>query len=218
MTRLAALRVKALIEKSRMHCYLDCVSNSLPGFKPEPTLGFDHLKSVQMIAYFVRKAGGTAEKLKLVKLLYLAERLSFQRRGRPMNFDSYFSLPHGPVVSSALNGMDHELDAPEWDALALENRRDVTIVQPVQEDRLSRADRAILDDIWERFGGMTASQIRNWTHSNCAEYVEVEMGSRLPIEVGEIMAQVGIENPDAMAREIRSLQTDIGRLERLRAV
>lgn len=171
-----------------------------------------------MIAHFVRKGGGCAEKLKLIKLLYLAERTSFQRRGRPMNFDSYFSLPHGPIASSALNGMDRELDAPEWDALAVAERKDVTIVGEVGDDRLSRADRKILDDVWERFGDMTASQIRNWTHANCGEYVEVEMGSRLPIDVSEIMAQVGIENPDAMAREVRSLQTDIGRLERLRAV
>lgn len=193
------------------------VSNSLPGFKPEPTMGFNHLKSVQTIAYFVKKAGGSAEKLKLVKLLYLAERLSFQRRGRPMNFDSYFSLPHGPVASTALNGMDHELDAPEWDALALANRRDVTLAQEVGEDHLSRADKSILDATWERFGGMSASQLRNWTHDNCGEYVEVGPSSRLPIEVAEIMAQVGIEAPDAASRDIRALQKEIGRLARMRA-
>ena len=200
------------------NCYIKDMAIAHPDFKPEPALGFNHLKSVQTVAYFVRKAGGTAEKLKLVKLLYLAERLSFERCGKPMNFDSYFSLPHGPVASSALNGMDHRLDDPAWDALDLAaNRRDVTIVADVSEDHLSRADRAILDATWDEFGGMTASQLRNWTHEHCAEYVEVGAGASLPIDVSEIMEQVGRKDPDNAAREVRALQKDIGRLERLRA-
>lgn len=194
------------------------VSVANPQYKPEPTVGFDHLKSVQTIAYFIRKAGGKAEKLKLVKLLYLAERLSFQRRGRPMNFDSYFSLPHGPVGSSALNGMDHQLDDAAWNALHLAtNKRDVTIAADVSDDHLSRADRAILELTWEQFGSMTSSQIRNWTHHNCPEYVEVGSSSSLPIDVSEILMQVGNPDPDNVAREVRTLQKEMGRLERLRA-
>lgn len=189
-----------------------------PDYRPEAALGFDHLKSVQTIAYFVRKSGGSAEKLKLIKLIYLADRLSFARRGKPINFDSYLSLPHGPIASSALNGMDHNLNGPAWEALALApNRKDVTIVGDVTDDRLSRADVAILDATWNEFGGMTASQIRNWTHKHCAEYVEVGPAASLPIDLSEIMAQVGIADPDNAAREIRTLQKEVGRLERLRA-
>lgn len=194
------------------------MSIAFPDYKPQAELGFSHLKSVQIIAFFVRKSGGLAEKLKLVKLLYLADRLSSQRRGKPMNFDSYFSLPHGPVNSSALNGMDHLLDDLAWRALAqADNRKDMTLTADVAEDRLSRADHAILEATWNEFGGMTASQIRNWTHLNCPEYVEVELGSRLPIDLSEIMEQVGIPDPDAAARELRHLQKEVGRLERARA-
>jgi uncharacterized phage-associated protein len=189
-----------------------------PDYKPVAALGFDHLKSIQTIAYFVRKAGGSAEKLKLIKLVYLADRLSFRRRGKPLNFDSYFSLPHGPVASTALNGMDHNLSDSSWDVLALaDNRKDVTIVGDVSDDRLSRADRAILDDTWAEFGGMTASQIRNWTHRHCPEYVEVGPAASLPIDLPELLAQVGIPDPDNCAREIRTLQKEVGRLGRLRA-
>lgn len=188
-----------------------------PEFRPEAVLGFDHRKSTQIIAFFVRKAGGSAEKLKLVKLLYLAERLSFERRGKPMNFDAYFSLPHGPVVSSALDGMDNKLDHPAWQAIDLaENKRDVTLVDDVAEDRLSRADRAILDRTWDEFGGMTASQLRNWTHEHCPEYTEVGSGSSLAIDVSEILREVGRADPDEAAREVRTLQKEMGRLERLR--
>ena len=63
------------------------MSIAYPAYKPEAALGFNHLKSVQTIAYLIRKAGGSAEKLKLIKLVYLADRLSFERRGKPLNFD-----------------------------------------------------------------------------------------------------------------------------------
>lgn len=189
-----------------------------PHYRPESALGFDHLKSVQTVAYFVRKAGGSAEKLKLIKLVYLAERISLEKRGKPMNFDAYFSLPHGPVASSALNGMDHNFPEPAWDVLRLaSNKKDVTIVGEVSEDHLSRADIRILDDTWDKFGGMTASQIRNWTHQHCPEYVEVGPSSSLPIDLSEILAQVGNPDPDNHAREIRALQKEVGRLGRLRA-
>lgn len=194
------------------------MSIAYPAYKPVAALGFDHLKSIQTIAYFVRKAGGSAEKLKLIKLIYLADRLSFKRRGKPLNFDSYFSLPHGPVASSALNGMDHLLSEPAWKDIAqAENRRDITIAGEVSEDHLSRSDRAILDATWEEFGHMTASQIRNWTHRHCPEYVEVGPSNSLPIDLSEIMAQVGIRDPDNSAREVRTLQKEVGRLERMRA-
>jgi uncharacterized phage-associated protein len=194
------------------------MSIAYPAYKPEAALGFNHLKSVQTIAYFVRKEGGSAEKLKLIKLVYLADRLSFQRRGKPINFDSYLSLPHGPIASSALNGMDHHLNDPAWEALAqADNRKDVTIVGEVAEDYLSRADLAILDATWSEFGGMTASQLRNWTHEHCPEYIEVGLGKCLPIELSELLARVGIDDPDNSAREIRTLQKEVGRLERLSA-
>lgn len=194
------------------------MSIAYPEFRPEAALGFDHIKSVQMIAYFVRKAGGSAEKLKIIKLVYLAERLSFQRRGKPMNFDSYFSLPHGPVASSALNGMDHGLIDPVWDALdQAENKRDITIVGDISDDRLSRSDRSILDNIWDEFGKKTASQLRNWTHKHCLEYVEVGPSASLPIDISEILVQVGHPDPDNGARAIRTLQKEVGRLGRLRA-
>jgi len=194
------------------------MSIAQPDYKPEAAFGFDHLKSVQTIAYFVRKAGGSEHKLKLIKLVYLADRLSFQRRGKPLNFDSYFSLPHGPVASSALNGMDHNLNDPAWDSLAqAENRKDVTIAADVAEDHLSRADRSILDETWNEFGGMTAWEIRDWTHKNCPEYVEVGPAASLSIDISEILAQVGINDPDNSARNIRTLQKEVGRLGRLRA-
>ena len=37
--------------------------------------------------------------LKLLKLLYIVERTALLRWGRPVTFDRFVSMPHGPVMS-----------------------------------------------------------------------------------------------------------------------
>lgn len=185
------------------------------GYQAEAVLGFDHEKSVQTIGFFLARAGEPVDKLKLVKLLYLADRLSLEQRGRPLNFEEYYSMKHGPVVSSALNGMNGQLRHRAWARLALGNdRKAVTSVGPISDDHLSRADLRILNAIWEQFGSKTASQLREWTHTNCKEYIEVE-SSRIAILVDEILEAVGHADHEVAARELKFLQRQMGKLSRV---
>ncbi|MDW1026734.1 Panacea domain-containing protein [Mannheimia haemolytica] len=48
---------------------------------------FDELKIAQATAYLLHKAGGTMEHIKVMKLLYLADRLSWQRYGYSISND-----------------------------------------------------------------------------------------------------------------------------------
>lgn len=181
-------------------------------YQPEPELGFDHEKSVQIIGYFLRAGGGRMDKMKLVKLIYLADRLSFERRGKALNFDQYYSMVNGPVVSSALNGMNGLLGDKAWNKLALGgDNKTVTSLEEVGDDRLSKADLRLLEETWAFFGGMSTAKIRQWTHDNCPEYTEVS-ASRLSIDLDEILGAVGIANADDRARELRQLQKTLGRL------
>jgi uncharacterized phage-associated protein len=169
--------------------------------------GFDAIKAAQVIAFFARREGGKIDKLKVIKLVYLADRLSFQRRFQPMNFDAYFSLPHGPVPSSALDGINGKASHDVWKLVSLTGVK-VSVSNDVTDDHLSRADRAILEEIWASFGGMTAVQLRNWTHKNCPEYEEVSGGS-LPITYFEILEAVGVEDASDVAKELRRLQREM---------
>lgn len=60
-------------------------------------------KATQTAARLLSHAGGRLPVLKLMKLLYLAERRAIVEYGRPMVFDSYCSMPHGPVMSFTLD-------------------------------------------------------------------------------------------------------------------
>src|SRR5674476_520662 len=78
---------------------------------------FDERKAAQAAACLLHKAGGKLPLLKLMKLLYLSERLSLQRYGDTITGDSFASLPHGPVLSMSYDHMNGALPSKEggWD-------------------------------------------------------------------------------------------------------
>lgn len=59
---------------------------------------FNERKVTHMAAYFLKQGGGQMSHLKLMKLLYLADREAMRRSGFPMSGDRLVSMPHGPVL------------------------------------------------------------------------------------------------------------------------
>jgi uncharacterized phage-associated protein len=167
--------------------------------------GFQSRKAAQAVAYFAGRQPGI-EKLKLIKLIYLAEREFVSRHGQPMLYDELFSMKDGPVCSSVLNGINGNIDKDGWSSLV--SLKDNKKVQPARRviereslDELSDAEMDVLGNIWKRFGEMTSHQIRKWTHDNCPEYKEVKSG-RLPITYREMAEAVGESDPDHIEQEI----------------
>ena len=174
------------------------MNSRLVGFYPE--------KAAQVAAFFVNKQDDrTLDKLKLVKLLYLSERASIRNRGRPMFYDEFYSLEHGPICSNALNGINNKQDKDIWSQyLERVSNRTLTTTQPSPElDRMSKSDIVILNSVWVSFGWMSPIEIRNWTHKNCAEYVEVGKHSRLPIPYSDIFRALGYPDPDLQEERVR---------------
>lgn len=171
-------------------------------------IGFRSKKAAQVSAFFASQAGGTIEKLKLIKLIYLAERLFIEKYGQPMLFDEFYSLKHGPICSSTLDGINGNLKEDEW-SLYLD-RSGNKISNAVTTDRndldeISDAEMDVLGSIWESFGFMTPSQIRNYTHRNCPEYREVNDG-RLPISYKEVFEALNFDQADILADEINEIR------------
>jgi len=53
----------------------------------------------QMAAYLLKKRGNRMAFIKLIKLLYLAERKAVSKWAEPISGDHFVSMPHGPVLS-----------------------------------------------------------------------------------------------------------------------
>jgi uncharacterized phage-associated protein len=175
-----------------------------------PLVGFRSRKAAQLSAFFAVKAEGI-EKLKLIKLIYLTERRFLQDHEIPMLFDELYSLPHGPICSSTLNCIDGIIHENVWDQFIARNGNEIFPVKRFSReelDELSDAEMEIANRIWSRFHGMTASQIRNYTHEKCLEYTEIDRG-RIPISYREVLE--ALENPSA--KDIDREISDIRRAE-----
>lgn len=152
---------------------------------------FNEKKAAQAAAYFLFCAGGPLSVLKLMKLLYFAERRSFEKFGEPMIGDRLVSTPYGPVLSRTHNHMNGELTSIEggWESWIADRAehdlglRDPGALRSPEQDllELSDADLDVLDEIWGRFGQMTGWQLREYTHDHCPEWKDPE-GSMIPMQ------------------------------------
>ena len=170
---------------------------------PVPLVGFRSRKAAQLCAHFAVNNGGTIEKLKLIKLLYLSERQFLSEYHHPMLFDEYYSLTHGPICSNALDGINGMIHEEIWDNFVARNGNLVVAIKTLSRDELdevSDAEIVVISEIWEKFGHMTPSQLRNYTHDNLPEYTETE--GRIRISYKEIFEALGQEDAENLAKDI----------------
>lgn len=153
---------------------------------------FSEKKAAQVAAYFLFRAHGRLPVLKLMKLMYLAERLSYQRFGEPIIGDILVSMEHGPVLSRTLNRINGmtQSEVDGWDKWVSDRDgydvalSDASLIRSPEEDllELSDADLGLLKKTWEDFGHLSQYEIRNYTHNKCAEWTDPN-GSSIPIDM-----------------------------------
>ena len=158
----------------------------------------------QIAAEFSRREGGSINVLKLVKLIYLSDRLSMEWYGVPITFDRLVSMDHGPVPSRTLNLINgHDSDA--WDKWMTSRANHKVSVRKrhfgrEDLDELSEADMEIISEVWKRFGAMSQWNLSDYTHRNCAEWKNPD-GSSLPIHERQIFLALGWKREDAVAAQ-----------------
>ncbi|HWR95921.1 MAG TPA: Panacea domain-containing protein [Arenimonas sp.] len=177
---------------------------------------FDDKKAAQAAAYFLFKAGGRLPVLKLMKLMYLAERKSYELFSYPITGDSMVSMDHGPVLSITLNnvnGMSSNNDC--WDEVISDrDGHDVALKDPstIRSDEdlrdLSESDVISLKAIWDEFGHMTKYQIRDYTHEALPEWQNPN-GSSFPIRVERLLDALGFSE-EKKQNVLTSLQLQAG--------
>jgi len=171
---------------------------------------FKEKKAAQVAAFFIFCQRRPIGVLKLIKLMYLAERESFKKYGESITGDRFFSMDHGPVLSSTLNLVDNLFEScPDgWESwishraghlLAL-RKDDGNLID--QLTQLSEADLEILDTTWKEYGHLTGSQLRKLTHDICFEW-EDPQGSSIPISYKRLLTNVGYDNEVAEELENR---------------
>lgn len=131
--------------------------------------------------------------MKLIKLLYLADRAALLQWGRPITTDSYVSMDRGPVLSRVLDlATDEELPghASVWAGHITEPAHySVRLRRDPGEDELSEAETQILDQIFQQHGRKSRWELVDLTHK-LPEWKNPQ-GSAIPIQYRDILKAAG---------------------------
>lgn len=180
---------------------------------------YSERKAAQMATWFIRQAGGRLSHLKLMKLMYLADRQAMADTGYPITFDRVVAMPHGPVLSMTLNLINGDTESLDdgWEAW-IGDRADHEVAlrdRPASGsalDELSVADIGSLERVWMDFGHMTKWQLRDYTHQHCPEWKDPQ-GSAHPIPHQSIFEALGYPVPEA--RRLAGSIEEEARVDRL---
>ncbi|MGA2329008.1 MAG: Panacea domain-containing protein [Bryobacteraceae bacterium] len=147
--------------------------------------------------------------LKLIKLLYLADREALLRWGRPITTDCYVSMDQGPVVSriyELIRDEPMEGQGRIWrefiSAPSLEY--EVELFKQAPGDELSVAEEALLDEVFAEHGSKSRWALVNYCHS-LPEWQDPQ-GSALGIEYRDIL-QAGQKTPTEIAAVLEELES-----------
>lgn len=178
---------------------------------------FSEIKATQMAAYLLKKRGGRMSYMKLIKLLYLAERQAMAKWGESMSGDKFVSMPHGPVLSGTLDLINEDTEGCWNELIKDEANKEVSLAHDIEIeelDELCLAEMKILDKIFDEFGKMNRWEIRDYTHDHCAEWQDPN-GSSYPINPKDIFRAVG-KNESEVEKLVRKY-TEQQQLDTLKA-
>ncbi|MDE2744752.1 MAG: Panacea domain-containing protein [Chloroflexota bacterium] len=152
---------------------------------------FDERRAAQAASILLDRAGGSMDYLKLVKLLYLADRASLIETEVPITDDHYASMKHGPTPCQVLELILQEQPREEsiWHRYIKREHFVAHLCGPVEWEQLSESSVELLNDTYETYGKLRASQVVSQTQA-LPEWRDPEK-SPIPIDPADILRYAG---------------------------
>ena len=126
--------------------------------------------------------------LKLIKLMYLADREALKRWGHSITGDRYISMDKGPVLSNVLNLIHDERNPNQtvtglvWsDCIQESDNHNVKLVRKPTAEPLSKAEIELAEEIFNMYGSVNRWKLVEMTHG-FPEYTKPTEGKKgIPI-------------------------------------
>jgi len=158
-------------------------------------------KVIQAICYIL-KGVKRANKLKLVKLLYLTDKYHIIHYGRTVTGDEYWAMDYGPVGSAAKDilSMDRDFLSQEYDEAARflkkKDEHNFEVGQTCTDDDLdllSETDKEAIDFVIKNFGKLSSGELVDYTHkypewSQHEELFQGRLSKRQRIQTEELLS------------------------------
>ena len=147
---------------------------------------FQEDKAADAATFLLRRHGGRMTRLRLIKLLYFAEREAAERHNRPICGGRYVSMDNGPVLSEVYDLIKGERPSQVWAERIASEGYDVNLVEDRPPSAVSEAELEILDAIYDQWGNQNLDEILRHAHEDLAEWRDPK-GSSLAIEPADFL-------------------------------
>jgi len=148
---------------------------------------FDERKAKSAASVLLQQEGGRMPYIRLIKLLYLADRESIDRRGRPIVGGRYVSMKYGPVLSEVLDLV--RTGGLEWSEAVEKENHDVLLKGGPDLGALSEEEIGILQEAVEVYRTLDRWKLCDFTHG-LPEWKDPK-GSALDITPEDILRALG---------------------------
>jgi uncharacterized phage-associated protein len=177
---------------------------------------FNEAKATQAAALLLKENGGKMNYMKLIKLLYLADRKALSLWERPITGDAYVSMDKGPVLSRVLDKINsgkephtvsywHKyISSPETYKIKLKH-------EPIF-DELSKRERGLLIGIFQEYGQYDQWQLVDICHEILPEWADPR-GTSIPIQIEDILRAV-----NKTMRDIALIEDEVSHINYVRAI
>ena len=178
---------------------------------------FDERKAAQAASVLLKLHGGRMPYIKLIKLLYLADRETLIERGTPITGDRFVSMEYGPVLSHVLDLIKEPNPAEDsvWHSYVARERFDAVLSGSPESNHLSEYDEGVLEGIFASHGCLKEWDVVARTHA-LPEWTDPGRTS-IPIEPDDILRYAGysdeeVEAAVAQAASTYKLRTHLARV------
>jgi len=146
-------------------------------------------KAIQAAGVVLRREGKEATRLRILKLLYIADRESLAETGSPILGSRIVAMKHGPLHSEVLDLINGgHRDEPKWSLYFQSSGKDVRLSREPATDRLSRQDIRLLNRVVEKRLPYDDWEVVDETHAfeewkKCYPNPEESTSRSIPLDV-----------------------------------
>jgi uncharacterized phage-associated protein len=166
---------------------------------------FDPEKAAQAAAVLLRFDDHRMEYMRLLKLLYIADRESILETGRPIVTSLTTAMDHGPLSSDIYDLIKGEVKAEAlWSRYIKTHGHDAHLINDPGRGGLSKYEIAKLNDVSKRYEHLHTLALSELTH-DFEEWQKNKppKGSSRPIPIGDIIDAVGrSDDKDEIVRDL----------------
>lgn len=179
---------------------------------------FNEAKATQAASFLLKANGGKMNYMKLIKLLYLADREALSLWERPITGDSYVSMDNGPVLSKVLDKINsgknrfgvksywHEyISGPENYNIKLLRKK-------VEYDELSEREKELLLVVYQKYKKYNKWQMVDICHKVLPEWDDPH-GTSIPIRIEDILRAV-----KKTERDIELIEDEVANLNYVKTI